>query len=282
MYGLYKNRNKYSVCLRDARKKRKLIVSNRNREMLAKVARNLNLNKPVVRLNKNIADPNLSTYILPKNANVMSNNTLSENILCGDSNQTEINQFEISQSASVCTDNVLILDCDLNIMDLSKELNNADIVLSSSNNQISRLFKIAQGETDDTGEDVQDNEHETDLVINKTCEADNRIDNDNSDVDSNSSSADTICNATNKKRKRSTSSYGPTKRIRWTQKECDVITNAFKPIMKEGHIPTGKQMVEIKMKNECLSRRSIPQIRSWIHNQISKKYKSVKNPDKTQ
>lgn len=33
-------------------------------------------------------------------------------------------------------------------------------------------------------------------------------------------------------------------------------------------------MVEIKMKNKCLSRRSIPQIRSWIHNQISKKPKS--------
>ncbi|XP_077256678.1 uncharacterized protein LOC143894360 [Temnothorax americanus] len=147
--------------------------------------------------------------------------------------------------------------------------------------KISRLLKIAQGETDDTGEDVPDNEYETDVVMNKTCEADNRIDNDNSDVDSNSSSAGAICNATNKKRKRSTSPYGPTKRIRWTQEECDVITNGFKHLMKAGRKPTGKQMVEIKMKNKCLSRRSIPQIRSWIHNEISKKYKPVKNPDST-
>lgn len=39
-------------------------------------------------------------------------------------------------------------------------------------------------------------------------------------------------------------------------------------------------MVEIKMKNKCLSRRTIPQIRSWIHNQISKKTKSRVNGKK--
>lgn len=44
--------------------------------------------------------------------------------------------------------------------------------------------------------------------------------------------------------------------------------------MSERRLPSGKQMVEVKMKNKCLSRRSIPQIRSWIHNQISTKSKS--------
>jgi len=45
-------------------------------------------------------------------------------------------------------------------------------------------------------------------------------------------------------------------------------------------LPSGKQMVAIKMKNKCLNRRSIPQIRSWIHNQISKKSKSRLNGNK--
>jgi len=45
-------------------------------------------------------------------------------------------------------------------------------------------------------------------------------------------------------------------------------------------LPSGKQMVAIKIKNKCLNRRSIPQIRSWIHNQISKKSKSRLNGNK--
>lgn len=41
--------------------------------------------------------------------------------------------------------------------------------------------------------------------------------------------------------------------------------------MDEHRLPSEKEIVEIKMKNSCLNRRSIPQIRSWIHNQINKK-----------
>lgn len=76
------------------------------------------------------------------------------------------------------------------------------------------------------------------------------------------------------------SPYGSTKRVRWTQEECDTILTAFKQEVTEQRLPSGKQMVEIKMKNKCLSRRTIPQIRSWIHNQISRKTKSRVNGKK--
>lgn len=73
------------------------------------------------------------------------------------------------------------------------------------------------------------------------------------------------------------SPYGTTKRVRWTQTECNAIITAFKREMSEKCLPSGKQLIEVKMKNKCLSRRSIPQIRSWIHNQITRKSKSRAN-----
>ncbi|KYM98504.1 hypothetical protein ALC62_10782, partial [Cyphomyrmex costatus] len=138
--------------------------------------------------------------------------------------------------------------------------------------KMSRLLKTAQGEVNDNEQDIEEddvqvNAQDNSFAINETFQMDNENDSDRSYTNS----IDNAKGKVYKRKKRSTSPYGSTKRIRWTQEECDVVMTSFRQEIKERRLPSGKQMIEIKMRNECLRRRSIPQIRSWIHNQISKK-----------
>ncbi|XP_039311762.1 uncharacterized protein LOC113005580 [Solenopsis invicta] len=136
--------------------------------------------------------------------------------------------------------------------------------------KMSRLLNIAQGSVEENvDEDLQFNEQSS-FEINKM---ENCIGEDSDDSIKETENS----GAVKKRKKRSTSPYGSTKRIRWTEEECNVINTSFKQEISERRLPSRKQMVEAKMRNKCLSRRSVPQIRSWIHNQIFKKSKSRNN-----
>lgn len=67
--------------------------------------------------------------------------------------------------------------------------------------KMSRLFKLAQGESDNNEQDEQNNPHnvnKTDLItINEICEADNCTNSDNN------SGTDIICDTVNKRKRRS-------------------------------------------------------------------------------
>lgn len=164
--------------------------------------------------------------------------------------------------------------------------------------KMSRLLKIAQGEIDSEEQDyLQINSNENDFTTHETCDIGNDTDGHNTDTSA-------ACDTLRKRKRRSSkniriyyalyfcyilifckntyrlstaSPYGSTKRVRWTKEESNVILTAFKKEIIQHRLPSGKQMVELKMKNKCLNRRSVPQIRSWIHNQISKKRKSCNN-----
>ncbi|XP_029168800.1 uncharacterized protein LOC114938855 isoform X2 [Nylanderia fulva] len=61
MYGLYKYQKKYSVYIRNTRRRKKLIVLNDNHKMLEAIAENLNLKIPVLQLHKDIVGDNIDT-----------------------------------------------------------------------------------------------------------------------------------------------------------------------------------------------------------------------------
>ncbi|KAL6256689.1 hypothetical protein P5V15_012808 [Pogonomyrmex californicus] len=128
--------------------------------------------------------------------------------------------------------------------------------------KMSKLLKIAQGEDQDIEQDIADdnlqiNAEDNNFTQNEELQMEAHDDGNNTD------DSDTTL-----------SPYGMTKRIRWTEEECNIITTSFQQEMKERRLPSSRQMVEIKMKNKCLNCCTIPQIRSWIHNQIFKKSKS--------
>ncbi|KAL6255629.1 hypothetical protein P5V15_012877 [Pogonomyrmex californicus] len=128
--------------------------------------------------------------------------------------------------------------------------------------KMSKLLKIAQGEDQDIEQDIADdnlqiNAEDNNFTQNEELQMEAHDDGNNTD------DSDTTCGAVE-----NVISICMTKCIRWTEEECNIITTSFQQEMKERRLPSGRQMVEIKMKNKCLNRRTIPQIRSWIHNQI--------------
>ncbi|XP_077280471.1 uncharacterized protein LOC143907508 isoform X2 [Temnothorax americanus] len=80
----------------------------------------------------------------------------------------------------------------------------------------------------------------------------------------------------NKKRKRSTSPYGKTKRIRWSEEEQEAALEGFAKYMEEKTLPSLKDIQEIRKKYKCLSKRTSPQIKTWIYNKQNPKPKKRK------
>ncbi|XP_071581740.1 uncharacterized protein [Temnothorax nylanderi] len=80
----------------------------------------------------------------------------------------------------------------------------------------------------------------------------------------------------NKKRKRSTSPFGKTKRIRWTEEEQEAALEGFAKYMEKKTLPSLKDIQEIRKKYKCLSKRSSPQIKTWLHNKQNPKPKKRK------
>ncbi|KAM0736423.1 hypothetical protein ACS0PU_010384 [Formica fusca] len=77
----------------------------------------------------------------------------------------------------------------------------------------------------------------------------------------------------NKKRKRSTSPYGKTKRSRWTEHEKNDALQAFAKHMENLTLPSLKEIQEMKKKYTSLTNRTSPQIKTWLHN----KQKALRN-----
>ncbi|XP_029662925.1 uncharacterized protein LOC115235345 isoform X2 [Formica exsecta] len=68
------------------------------------------------------------------------------------------------------------------------------------------------------------------------------------------------------KRKRSTSPYGKTKRVRWTEDEKEAALHAFAGHMENHTLPSLREIQEVKKKYISLARRTSPQIKTWLHN----------------
>jgi len=66
------------------------------------------------------------------------------------------------------------------------------------------------------------------------------------------------------------SPYGKTKRIRWTEDEKQAALQAFARHVENRKLPSLKEIQEVKKKYNSLGRRTSPQIKTWIHNQIKK------------
>lgn len=73
------------------------------------------------------------------------------------------------------------------------------------------------------------------------------------------------------RKKRSTSPYGFVNRRRWTPDETATALNEFEKNLKNKKLPSFKEIQEIKSKCPILSRRSSPQIKTWLHNQFKKR-----------
>ncbi|XP_067217009.1 uncharacterized protein [Linepithema humile] len=149
--------------------------------------------------------------------------------------------------------------------------------------KISQYLEAVQGNAQDLNESSSDSEHEEDEE-NEKVEDDNNNNNDNNNtstmymdkenlslnVPSHNTSIDGIIIENeiqkNNKRKRSTSPYGKTKRTRWTEKEKETVLQAFAIHMGNLTLPSLREIQEIKKKYKCLSHRTSPQIKTWIHN----------------
>lgn len=62
------------------------------------------------------------------------------------------------------------------------------------------------------------------------------------------------------------SPYGKTKRLRWTEKKKETALQAFASHMNQLTLPSLQEIQEIKKKYKYLSRRTSPQIKTWLHN----------------
>ncbi|XP_020298571.1 uncharacterized protein LOC109862834 isoform X2 [Pseudomyrmex gracilis] len=72
------------------------------------------------------------------------------------------------------------------------------------------------------------------------------------------------------KRKRNTSPYGKTKRVRWTEDEKHTVLQAFARHIENHTLPSLHEIQEVKKGYVSLARRSLPQIKTWLHNQQKK------------
>ncbi|XP_050452408.1 uncharacterized protein LOC126852008 [Cataglyphis hispanica] len=68
------------------------------------------------------------------------------------------------------------------------------------------------------------------------------------------------------KRKRSTSPYEKTKRVRWTEDEKEAVLHAFAQHMDNHTLPSLREIQEVRKKYISLARRTSPQIKTWLHN----------------
>ncbi|XP_053990174.1 uncharacterized protein LOC128882563 [Hylaeus volcanicus] len=123
------------------------------------------------------------------------------------------------------------------------------------------------------------NEHETsvhneastssNIISANTAEEQARLPSDSDDTNKNGS---TSKNKKQRKR-RSTSPFGTTKRRLWTIEEQTALLTRFKKEVQNSRLPSGIDITDCIQRDPRLSRRSVPQIRSWLHNIIRGKVK---------
>ncbi|XP_077260680.1 uncharacterized protein LOC143896600 isoform X2 [Temnothorax americanus] len=87
---------------------------------------------------------------------------------------------------------------------------------------------------------------------------------------------------TSEKKRRSTSPFGSTKRIRWTREQLQLIVTSFHQEIEESRksgksrLPSPKDIEKLRKKHPCLQERTVAQIKSQLHNIISGKIKMPK------
>jgi len=64
----------------------------------------------------------------------------------------------------------------------------------------------------------------------------------------------------------------PVKRTIWTQKEKEVVLEAFRKQLQTNTLITGKEMQNLISSTPCLAKRTVPQMRVWLHTQKKIKY----------
>ncbi|XP_077277339.1 uncharacterized protein LOC143905657 isoform X1 [Temnothorax americanus] len=167
---------------------------------------------------------------------------------------------------------------DIDVSDLANFMGHADKIHREHYRQpqasrdilkISQYLEAVQGDEQDASNDsASDNESEKEnnsrdkININTSDEADMPL--------SNTQNDSKICqNQVDKqggKRKRSTSPYGKTKRLRWTDDEKEAVLQAFAQNMANHTLPSLKEIQETRKNYPCLANRTSPQIKTWLHN----------------
>lgn len=62
----------------------------------------------------------------------------------------------------------------------------------------------------------------------------------------------------------------PIKRAAWTQEEKKIVLKTFKEQLQTDTLITGKEMQNLISSTPCLAKRTIPQMRIWLHTQKKK------------
>jgi len=60
------------------------------------------------------------------------------------------------------------------------------------------------------------------------------------------------------------------KRTIWTQEEKEVVLKAFRKQLQTNTLITGKEMQNLISNTPCLAKRTVPQMRVWLHTQKKK------------
>ncbi|XP_018393352.1 PREDICTED: suppressor of Mek1-like, partial [Cyphomyrmex costatus] len=128
--------------------------------------------------------------------------------------------------------------------------------------KVSRYLEMVQGNDDSDSSNCSENE-----VDENSCDKVNSNEITNLHNELNDDANNNQGNSSNEKRKRSTSPYGKTKRIRWSQKEKDTALHAFNTYMESFTLPSLKEIGDVKKKYKVLAKRTSPQIKSWLNNQ---------------
>ncbi|KAL3276329.1 hypothetical protein HHI36_024421 [Cryptolaemus montrouzieri] len=119
---------------------------------------------------------------------------------------------------------------------------------------VSRLLEAAQGENSDIETSDAESNMEEELITRR--------------LNNTPSSKPTTS------RKRNTPPYGSVIRRRWSVTEKKIISEIFRKNIEEQRLPSFNEISDAVGKHAELSERSIPQIKTWIHNQITKIKKS--------
>ncbi|XP_071653728.1 uncharacterized protein [Temnothorax longispinosus] len=144
--------------------------------------------------------------------------------------------------------------------------------------KISKYLEAVQG-TQDTNTQDSNDESSSDMELEMQTNSKENVSLSNNEIDTTTSSLNDTSNHIdcqgqknkNGKRKRSTSPYGKTKRIRWTEEESEVVLREFaKYIDDPKALPSLKEVQDIRKKYKCLTRRKSPQIKTWFFNMKKK------------
>ncbi|VEN50567.1 unnamed protein product [Callosobruchus maculatus] len=129
--------------------------------------------------------------------------------------------------------------------------------------RISRLLELAQGGQENVSSS-EDEEEEEEPGSDKAER--------NSLQDLSSSSSTGVA-----KKKRSTSPYGKTKRIRWDREEIEAAVQHFQGYLNsnEKRMPSLREIQNLQEKTPRLRRRTPAQIKTWLHNCKNQKMKNA-------